>query len=157
MANGGWRKIAVVAPPFVICHLPFAICHLPFAICHLPSAICHLPFAICHLPSAHSPPHHLPVRPGASGPRGQALESRWRRHYDQSSHPGHPPRFVSRRLGTSSGIEEIRCLQLGQAGPHRGLVGKRMAGGLSWAARLQAQDGPGEPEVLLRRELEIER
>ncbi len=60
-------------------------------------------------------------------------------------------------LGTGSGIEEIRCLQPGQIGPHCGLVGKRMAGGLSWAARLQAQDGPGEPEVLLRRELEIER
>src|SRR5271157_2353432 len=102
MANGGWRKTAVAAPPFVICHLPSAIC--AFA---------------------------APPSPGST-----------RRQ---------------RSPGTGSGIEEIRCLQLGQAGPHRGLVGKRMAGGLSWAARLQAQDGPGEPEVLLRRELEIER
>ena len=152
-----WQMADGERPPLLPRLSSSVICHLPFVICHLPSAICHLSFAICHLPSAHSPPHHLPVRPGASGPRGQALESRWRRPYDESSHPGHPPRFVSRRLGTGSGIEEIRCLQLGQAGPHRGLVGKRMAGGLSWAARLQAQDGPGEPEVLLRRELEIER
>jgi len=49
MANGGWRKTAVVAPPFVICHLSSVICHLPFVICHLPFAICHLPSVICHL------------------------------------------------------------------------------------------------------------